>query len=297
MHGRSKIGLGKTTPYVLLLPAFLTVFGLAAYTVVFLLRMSLVKWDFGLPWETAQWVGLRNYLWLLTNPGSPLWNSLKVTAIYTLGILLVELVLGLVLASLLNQRIFGRPVYTALLLIPMVIMPSMVGLVWRLYFSYDGLVNFFLEAVLGLKLNWLGRRWALVAVMIVDVWEWTPFFILIFLAGFQALPVEPFDAAKVDGASRWQVARFVTLPLLGPLIVTSSILRLMDILRIFDVIYVITGGGPGSATVILPILVWRETMIARNIGRGSAVAVLLIILIACLTIVMNRIFQKSRYQG
>jgi multiple sugar transport system permease protein len=296
VRGRSGIGLGKTTPYALLLPAFAVVFGLAAYTVVFLVRMSLVKWDFGLPWETAQWVGLQNYLWLLTNPGSPLWNSLKVTGIYTLGILLVELVLGLVLAALLNRRIFGRSVYTALLLIPMVIMPSMVGLVWRLYFSYDGLVNFFLELVLGVKLNWLGRQWALAAVMIVDVWEWTPFFILIFLAGFQALPVEPFDAAKVDGASRWQVLRFVTLPLLGPLIMTSSILRLMDILRIFDVIYVITGGGPGSATVILPILIWRETMIARNIGKGSAVAVLLIVLIACLTIVMNRVFQKSRYQ-
>ncbi len=297
MRERSGIGLGRSTPYLLLLPAFATVFGLAAYTVVFLVRMSLVKWDFGLPWGTARWVGLQNYLWLLTNPGSPLWSSLKTTGIYTAGILAAELVLGLALASLLNQRIFGRPVYTALLLIPMVVMPSMVGLVWRLYFSYDGLVNFFLEALTGLKLNWLGRQWALVAVMIVDVWEWTPFFILIFLAGFQALPVEPFDAARVDGASRWQVLRFVTLPLLGPLIVTSSVLRLMDILRIFDVIYVITGGGPGSATVILPILVWRETMIARNIGKGSAVAVLLIVLIAGLTIVMNRIFQKSRYQG
>jgi multiple sugar transport system permease protein len=132
--------------------------------------------------------------------------------------------------------------------------------------------------------------------MIVDIWEWTPFFMLIFLAGFQALPTEPFEAAKVDGASGWQVLRYLTLPLMAPLILTVSILRLMDILRIFDVIYVITGGGPGSATVTLPILVWRETMIARNIGRGSAVAVMLIILIVSLTIIMNKLFQKSRYE-
>jgi len=103
-------------------------------------------------------------------------------------------------------------------------------------------------------------------------------------------------AVSVDGALRWQVLRYLTLPLMAPLILTVSILRLMDILRIFDVIYVITGGGPRSATVTLPILVWRETMIARNIGRGSAVAIMLIILIVSLTIIMHKLFQKSRYE-
>ncbi len=283
-------------PYLLLLPAFVIVFVLALYTCYWLVRMSLMEWSFGAPWEKAIWIGLENYRWLLFNQATPLWNSIRITTIYVVGTILVELVLGLALALLLNGKIIGRSIYTAVLIIPIVIMPSMVGMFWRLYFSFDGLVNFFVESLFGTKLNWYGTELALPAVMIVDIWEWTPFFILIFLAGLQALPQEPFEAAIMDGATGIQLFRFVTLPLMAPLILTATILRLMDSLRIFDVIFVMFGGGPGSATTTLPILVYRLTMVARNLGRGSAVSIMLIILIICLTVLLVRLFQRVRLE-
>lgn len=283
-------------PYLLLLPAFAVVFVLALYTCFWLVRMSLMEWSFGAPWERAKWIGLDNYLWLLFNQATPLWNSIRITAFYVIGTILVELVLGLGLALLLNGKIVGRSFYTAILIIPIVVMPSMVGMFWRLYFSFDGLVNFFVESLFGLKLNWYGPELALPAVMIVDIWEWTPFFILIFLAGLQALPQEPFEAAIVDGASSIQMFRFVTFPLMAPLILTATILRLMDSLRIFDVIFVMFGGGPGSATTTLPILVYRLTMVARNLGRGSSVSIMLIILIVGLSVLLVRLFQRVRLE-
>ncbi|MBA7566984.1 Melibiose/raffinose/stachyose import permease protein MelD [subsurface metagenome] len=297
MFRKTKKGQANKTPYLLLLPAFIVVFAIAAYTFWYLFRMSLVDWTFGAPWESAEKVGFENFIWLLINSTSPLWDSLKITVIYTLGSLLAELFIGFSLALLLNEKIFGSSIYTSLLIIPIVIMPSMVGMIWRLYFSFDGLVNYFLESLIGIKVNWFSRQWALLAAMIVDIWEWTPFFILIFLAGLRSLPVEPFESARVDGASNWQILIYLTLPIMTPLILVGSILRFMDLLRIFDVIFVMFGGGPGNATTTLPILVWRETMMAQNTGRGSAVSIMLIILIVSFTTILYKLYQKSRQEG
>jgi len=297
MLRKIKKGQANKTPYLLLLPAFIVVFAISVYTFWYLLRMSLVDWTFGAPWESAKKVGFENFIWLLTNSTSHLWNSLKITVIYTLGSLLAELFIGFSLALLLNGKIFGGSIYTSLLIIPMVLMPSMVGMIWRLYFSFDGLVNYFLESLIGIKVNWFSGQWALLAAMIVDIWEWTPFFILIFLAGLQSLPVSPFESARVDGASNWQIFRYLTLPFMAPLIFIASILRSMDLLRIFDVIFVMFSGGPGNATTTLPILVWRETMVAQNTGRGSAVSIMLIILIVSFTAILYKLYQKSRQEG
>ncbi len=283
-------------PYLLILPAFLVVFALAVYSAVWLGRMSLTNWPFGAGWERAVWVGLENYRWLLFDKSSLLWGSVRVTSIFVGVTLAVELILGFGLALLLNEKILGRSLYTALLIIPIVLMPSMVGMIFRLYFHYDGLVNFFIESLFGVKLNWYGAELALWAVILVDIWEWTPFFVLILLAGLQALPREPYEAAVVDGASGWQVFRHVTLPMMMPLVITTLILRFMDVLRIFDVIFAMFGGGPGTATTTLPLLVYRLTMVARNVGRGSAVSVMLIILIVALTYLLVRIFERSKFE-
>jgi multiple sugar transport system permease protein len=174
-------------------------------------------------------------------------------------------------------------------------MPSMVGMVWRLYFSFDGLVNFFLQTLTGVKLNWYGPDLALLAVIIVDIWEWTPFFVLILLAGLQALPHDPFEAARVDGASRWQSFWLITVPLMGPLLLTTIILRLMDVLRLFDVIFVMFSGGPGSATTTLPLYVYRTTLVAERLGRGSAASILLIMMIVVLTYILIRFRERVRF--
>ncbi|HOG47656.1 MAG TPA: sugar ABC transporter permease [Anaerolineae bacterium] len=296
---RPRLGISgsRVAPYALILPAFLVVFALAAYSCYWLVRMSGAEWSFGATWEKATPVGLENYRWLLFDRNSTLWESLRITAVFLVTTLVGELVIGFALALLLNAQIVGRSIYTAILIIPMVVMPSMVGMVWRLYFSFDGLINFFCETLFRVKLNWYGTSLALPAVIIVDIWEWTPFFVLIFLAGLQSLPREPYEAAIVDGASSWQILRKLTIPMLAPLILTATILRFMDILRIFDVIFVMFGGGPGTATTTLPLYIYRLTMVARNVGRGSAASVMLIILIVGLTYLLIRLFDRVRFEG
>ena len=284
-------------PAVLIIPAFLVVFALAAYGVFWLLRLSMVDLTFGEPFSEASWVGLENYAWLLFNEHSTFWTSVRVTGFYLAGTLIPELVIGFAIALLLNRKMRGQSLFTAVLIIPIVLMPSMVGMVWRLYFSYDGLVNFFIETFTGSRHNWYGADLALWAVVLVDIWEWTPFFILILLAGLQTLPAEPFEAARVDGASKWQSFVHLTLPLMLPLILTTLILRFMDVLRLFDVIFVMFGGGPGTATTTLPLYVYRTTLVARIVGRGSAASVMLIIIIVSLTVILIRMRERIKFEA
>lgn len=292
-HRRSQL-----VPIVLIVPAFLVVFALAAFSFGWLLNLATSNLVFGEPFDEAQSIGLENFRWLLFNEHSTFWHSMRITGIYVVGTLVPEFFLGFTLALLLNRQIWGRSVYTAILIIPIVLMPSMVGMVGRLYFSFDGLVNFFLETLFGAdaKLNWFGQGFALRAVILVDIWEWTPFFVLILLAGLQALPREPYEAALVDGASRIQSFFYITVPLLMPLIVTGLIIRFMDVIRIFDVIFAMFGGGPGNATTTLPLYIYRTTLVAENVGRGSAASVMLITIIVSTTFLLVQIRERVRLE-
>lgn len=284
-------------PAILIVPAFLVVFTLAAYSAFSLLRLSMVDLTFGEAFSEAGYVGLENYHWLLFNEHSTFWASVRVTGLYLLGTLIPELVIGFAIALLLNRRMRGNALFTSILIIPIVLMPSMVGMIGRLYFSYDGLVNFFIEILVGKRYNWYGTKLALWAVVLVDIWEWTPFFILILLAGLQTLPLEPFEAARVDGASKWQSFVHLTVPLMLPLILTTLILRFMDVLRLFDVIFVMFGGGPGTTTTTLPLYVYRTTLVARNVGRGSAASVMLIIIIVSLTVILIKMRERIQFEA
>ena len=284
-------------PAVLILPAFAVVFSIAAYSAFSLLQLSTADLTFGEPFRNAEGVGLENFQWLLTNEYSTFWATVRVTIYYLLGTLIPELLIGFAIALLLNRKMRGNSLFTAVLIIPVVLMPSMVGLIGRLYFSYDGLINYFFESITGIRHNWYGKDLALVAVILVDIWEWTPFFILILLAGLQTLPVEPFEAARVDGASRWQSFTFLTLPLMLPLILTTLILRFMDVLRLFDVIFVMFSGGPGTATTTLPLYIYRTTLVQRNVGRGSAASVMLIIIIVSLTVILIKMRERIKFEA
>ena len=284
-------------PAVLILPAFAVVFTIAAYSAFSLLQLSTVDLTFGEPFRLAEGVGLHNYRWLLTNEHSTFGATVRITIHYLLGTLIPELLIGFAIALLLNRKMRGNSLFTAVLIIPVVLMPSMVGLIGRLYFSYDGLINFFFESVTGIRHNWYGKDLALVAVILVDIWEWTPFFILILLAGLQTLPVEPFEAARVDGASRWQSFAHLTLPMMLPLILTTLILRFMDVLRLFDVIFVMFSGGPGTATTTLPLYVYRTTLVQRDVGRGSAASVMLIIIIVALTVILIKLRERIKFEA
>ena len=249
------------------------------------------------PFATPRVSGWENFQWLLTNEYSTFWATVRVTIHYLLGTLIPELLIGFAIALLLNRKMRGNSLFTAVLIIPVVLMPSMVGLIGRLYFSYDGLINYFFESITGIRHNWYGKDLALVAVILVDIWEWTPFFILILLAGLQTLPLEPFEAARVDGASRWQSFTFLTLPLMLPLILTTLILRFMDVLRLFDVIFVMFSGGPGTSTTTLPLYIYRTTLVQRDVGRGSAASVMLIIIIVSLTVILIKMRERIKFEA
>ncbi len=293
-------GRGKPqwlTPALLIMPAFVVVFAIAAYSAISLFQLSTVNLTFGEPFRTAEPAGLENYRWLLTNEHSTFWASVRVTIVYLFGTLIPELLIGFAIALLLNRKMRGNSLFTAALVIPIVLMPSMVGLIGRLYFSYDGLVNFFFESLTGVRHNWYGKDLALWAVILVDIWEWTPFFILILLAGLQTLPVEPFEAARVDGASRWQSFSLLTLPMMLPLVLTTFILRFMDVLRLFDVIFVMFAGGPGTTTTTLPLYVYRTTLVQRDVGRGSAASIMLIIIIVSLTVILIKLRERIKFEA
>lgn len=294
---KSKLVNRSAVPYLLIFPAFIVVFSIAAYCIVWLLRMSMSSWRFGAPMNTAEFVGLKNYLWLLTSKESIFFDSVKITGVYIAACMTVELVLGMLIALLFAKIKFGRSVYTATMLIPMVLMPTMVGLISRLYFYDKGLINYIIEIVSGTRINWYSTEYALLAAILVDIWEYTPFFIIILLAGIQSLPADIYEAAIVDGSGKVRTFFYITLPLLAPLVYTAIVLRLMDMLRIFDVIYAMFSGGPGTATTTLPLLVYRQTMVARNVGAGSAASMVLIFIITCMCLVLVRLFEKSRIEN
>jgi multiple sugar transport system permease protein len=265
----------RAYPFLFIGPALLVTAILAIAPTIHLIRASTRAWKLGQPLEEARDVGLLNFERLLTG-SVPLGHSLKLTVIYTVAALTVELLLGLGIALLLERTLVGRSFLVTVLLVPMILMPAMVGMIWRLYFSFEGLVNWVIGLVRIPPANWNSTDFALPAVIIVDIWQWTPFFILILLAGLQALPREPQEAAEVDGANGWQIFHTIKLPLLVPLILITATLRVMELFRSFDVVFVMFGGGPGNATETLPIAVFRTTIQSQLPGVGAAYSIILI---------------------
>jgi multiple sugar transport system permease protein len=274
-------------------PALLVTAILAIAPTVQLARASTRAWKLGQPLSGAKDIGLLNFERLLTG-SVPLGHSLKLTVIYTVVALVVELMLGLGIALLLDRELIGRSFVMTVLLVPMILMPAMVGMIWKLYFSHEGLVNWVLGLIRIPPFNWYSTDFALPAVIIVDIWQWTPFFILILLAGLQALPRDPIEAAEVDGASAWQILRSIKLPLLLPLIVITATLRVMDLFRQFDVVFVMFGGGPGNATETLPIAVFRTTIEQQRPGVGAAYSILLIAMMLVIAGIFITLLQRYR---
>jgi multiple sugar transport system permease protein len=223
--------------------------------------------------------------------------ALLQTLIYTAGALVVEFSLGLALALLVHREFRGRNALRSLLLIPMLLPPVVVAVIWRLILNPEfGVLNGTLRS-LGLDtsaLTWLGsERTAMLSVILVDVWQWTPFMFLLLLAGLQGLPVEPFEAARVDGASPAQIFRRLTLPMLRPVIAIAVLLRTMDLLRVFDQIFILTQGGPGFATETVTLYIYRTAFRYWNFGYAAAMS---FVLLAATTLIARAFLRLVREQ-
>jgi multiple sugar transport system permease protein len=202
------------------------------------------------------------------------------TIVFTLVALGIEFALGLALAVLIDSLARGRTFFRAGLLTPMLLPPVVAAVAWRLIYNPQfGVLNGTLR-VLGFNtsaLTWTsGENSALLSVILVDVWEWTPFLFLLLSAGLQAIPPEPLEAARIDGARAWQIFRDVTLPLLKPTIVLALLLRAMDLMRIFDQIFILTQGGPGTATETVSLYIYRTAFRFSNFGYAAAMSFVLL---------------------
>lgn len=204
------------------------------------------------------------------------------TAVFTMAALTIEFALGLALAVLIDSLSRARGLFRAGLLAPMLLPPVVVAVIWRLIYNPQfGVLNGTLRAM-GVDtsgLTWTsGERTALASIILVDIWEWTPFMFLLLSAGLQAIPHEPLEAARIDGASSWQIFRDITLPLLKPTILLAALLRAMDLVRIFDQVFILTQGGPGSATETISLYIYRTAFRFYNFGYAAAMSFLMLLL-------------------
>jgi len=237
----------------------------------------------------AEFVGLDNYIRLLGD--TAFHRSLLLSIIYVIGSVLGSLVLGLGLALLFDRDLHGMVLWRSLLIVPMVVTPVSIGLTWRMMYSdQTGVINFALGQ-LGLpRPLWIeSPDTALVSVILVDIWEWTPFMFLILLAGLRSLPLSPFESARVDGASAWQRFIYLTLPMLWPVIAVAVLLRAIDALRIFDQIFIMTRGGPAQATDLFSLFLYRTGFKHAYISYAAALSWVLLILTTVLLVYFVRV--------
>ena len=239
-------------------------------------------------------IGLENYARTL---GDELFaNAARNTVILAASVVAIELVIALGLSLLLNTPgLRFRNVYLAILLIPLLVSPIAVGLIWRLLLHADlGAVNWAL-GLFGLpKQEWLsGQATAMPTIVGVDVWHETSLMIVIILAGLTALPRDPIEAAAVDGANRWQAFWTVTLPLLMPVLLVAVLIRMIAAMKTYDLIYILTSGGPGGATETISFRIWKIGFTNLNMGQAAAASILLLFAIMLLTLVLIRVMRRG----
>ncbi len=279
----------KNIPYFLMLPAIVTLLFLIIYPMASSIWYSLHTWYLAKP-KVFPFVGLRNYHFLLFE--DPIFRVALHVTITLLGVCIpVEFGLGLLLASLLNRKeLKARRFFRSCLIVPLAVTPIVVGVLWKfiLHPRY-GILNYFL-GLLGLpSVEWVANpSFALFSVMMVDIWEWTPFMILVLYAGLVSLPQEPLEAAELDGASGWQQFLYISVPLLAPIITVAILIRVMDIIKMFDIVYVLTRGGPGNATELLSLYDFRIGLNYFYMGRAAALSWLM----AAMVIVIAQVFLR-----
>ncbi len=277
----------------LLAPALLVLLLTTTVPLVYLGWTSLNRIDLSMPWLTG-FVGAGNFGKMGEDPR--FWNSLWLTVVYTGSTVVLQVIIGLSLALLVLQIPRGQALLRVGAILPIVLAPVVVGLFWRtLVLSPDvGLVDMATRA-LGLgSHNWLGDpQLALISVIAIHTWQWTPFAFLVLLATLSTLPPDVYEAARLDRASAWQRFVHITLPLIRPAIMMVVIMRMMTALSAFAAIFAATGGGPGSATEILNLYAYRTSFTELNLGYGASLAMVLLAITLLVSFFMFRLRRKA----
>jgi multiple sugar transport system permease protein len=284
----------RAEPYLLLAPALVALVLVSAGPVAYLIYLGFTEWS--LERGEGLWVGLRNYRILFFE--SPyFWGSVRTTGLFVGLAVVTEVIVGFALALLVERLARGRGVVRVLFLVPVVLTPIVSALTWKtlMFHPTSGFLTY-LRYLVGLPpTGYLdSATGALLSVVAADVWHWTPFVMLMLLAGLAALPREPFEAAVVDGAGRFQVMWHVRLPLLLPVLAVAVIFRTIDAFRTFDMIFALTGGGPGTSTMILPLLTYQTAFQYFRLGEGAALAVVIAAMSFATVTVLTLLFRRAR---
>ncbi|HNB28113.1 MAG TPA: sugar ABC transporter permease [Alphaproteobacteria bacterium] len=221
-------------------------------------------------------------------------HTLLLTGFFVLAVVLLEFALGFLVALMLNSVERFKPIYYAILLCPLLMNPVIVGLIWRMFLHPTlGIVNYLLSTIGVDPVNWLGStNVALWTVVMVDIWHQVSFMIVLLLAGLSALPKEPYEAARVDGASIWQSFWRITVPLMRPVIIVTLLIRLIFAVKTYDLIYIMTRGGPGVSTDLVSYFIYRTAFVSLNIGEASAMSIILLGIILGLTAYLYRYMRS-----
>lgn len=309
MHASSPAGGATTRPRVtgtsrldrnggrrlyLLMAAPITIYVLVVFVwpLVYGVGISLFHYQLTDPTQARTFVGLDNYAKAFSDSSSR--TSLINTLVFVIGAVSVEMLLGMGLALLLWRDTRLNQVASALLLIPIALTPLVAGLVWRAILNPDfGMVGYYLTT-LGVRRGLTAQpETAMLSVILVDAWQWTPLVMLILLAGLKTLPMQPFEAARVDGGSSWAIFRNLTLPMLAPTILLALLFRTMDAFRVFDAIFAMTQGGPGLSTTVLNFYVYKQGLVFFDMGFAASLSTILLVVIGAFSLVYIRLIGRQ----
>ena len=256
--------------------------------------LSFTNWKLAI--SNIKFVGLRNYIEMFTNPD--FWNALKVTGIFSGASLLIEITIGFFVGWLLSVKLKGVSFFRSIILIPLMVAPVLSALMWKLMLPQHGVINYLLSFLGIPAVSWLSNpNTALMTLVCIDAYINIPFVAIIILAGFQALPKEPYEAAAVDGASKLFIFKKITFPLVTPLILVALIFRLILSLKTFDIIYATTGGGPGSVTTNLHLLAYINIFKYGQGAKATSIVLILFIFIFYISYkLVNRWTKATEYQ-
>ena len=273
---------------LMLMPATILLVGLTLFPFIVSFILSFTDYSLLRPGQT-KFIFLENYIELMKT--DDFWIALRVTLVFTIFAVFIQVVLGVIFANLLHHETRNISFLRTIYLLPLAITPIAATFTFRLMFNPSlGVLNYFMK-VLGLPPQaWLASpSTALISLIVVDTWQWTPFILLICLGGLASLPNEPFEAAKVDGANSWQVFSKITVPMLYPFISLALLFRSIDAFKTFDIIYVLTSGGPGVLTRTLNLYAFKHGIEFLSMGYAGSIAIVMLII----TIVVAQIFLRK----
>jgi multiple sugar transport system permease protein len=282
--------------YGILVPITAFLFAVTIFPMIYSLCLGFQDINLLKPYQKSDFVLFDNFKTLIVS--DRFLNSVFNTVVFSISTLILEFALGLGIALLLNREIIARRIFRTLFLIPFMTTPVVVGLIWRFLFNYDlGLINYLLRVVHVNRILWLSDpQLALRSLIIVDVWQWTPFVALILLSGLQSFPLEPFESSRIDGCSKLQEFYYLTLYFLRPSILVVVLIRTMDSIKLYDLVYTLTEGGPGIKSETISFFLYVLGFKQFYVSQSSAGSYLLLIVLTLLSMAFIRLF-KGEYEG